>query len=60
MASNENHSDKSNGTTNGALQKSSEVSSLLPHLESIDRLLSLPVCNITWTQSQAVYGKVKG
>jgi len=41
------------------LQKTSEVSSLLPHLESIDRLLSLPVCSIAWSQSQGVYGKVK-
>lgn len=59
MATSENHNDKSNGA-NGALQKTSEVSSLLPHLESIDRLLSLPVCSIAWTQSQGVYGKVKG
>lgn len=61
MASNENNSDKSNGVNgaNGALQKASEVSSLLPHLESIDRLLSLPSISIAWTQSQGVYGKVK-
>ncbi|XP_070508628.1 lipid storage droplets surface-binding protein 2 [Chironomus tepperi] len=58
MATNENNSDKSNGT-NGALEKASEVSSLLPHLESIDRLLSLPSISIAWTQSQGVYGKVK-
>ncbi|CAH1717675.1 unnamed protein product [Chironomus riparius] len=61
MATNENNSDKSNGVNgaNGALQKASEVSSLLPHLESIDRLLSLPSISIAWTQSQGVYGKVK-
>jgi perilipin-2 len=61
MATNENNSDKSNGVNgaNGALQKASEVSSLLPHLESIDRLLSLPSISMAWTQSQDVYGKVK-
>lgn len=59
MSTNENNSDKSNGA-NGALQKASEVSSLLPHLESIDRLLSLPSISLAWTQSQGVYGKVKG
>jgi perilipin-2 len=61
MATNENNSDKSNGVNgaNGALQKASEVSSLLPHLESIDRLLSLPSISMAWTQSQGVYGKVK-
>lgn len=56
MASNENQANKSNGE----LQKVNEVSSLLPHLESIDRLLSFPVCSIAWNQSQGVYGKVKG
>lgn len=54
MASSEN-----NEKTNGAVQKASE-SSLLPHLETIDRLLSLPSVSLAWTQSQGVYGKVKG
>lgn len=54
MASSEN-TDK----TNGAVQKSNE-SSLLPHLETIDRLLSLPSVSLAWSQSQGVYGKVKG
>jgi hypothetical protein len=44
--------------TNGAVQK--QDSSLLPHLETIDRLLSLPCMSLAWSQSQGVYGKVKG
>lgn len=54
MASNE-----ANGKTNGEVQKVNE-SSLLPHLETIDRLLSLPSVSMAWSQSQGVYGKVKG
>lgn len=33
--------------------------SLLPHLESLDRMLKLPVVDATWQQTQNVYGKVK-
>lgn len=34
-------------------------SSLLPHLESWDRMLKLPVVDATWQQTQTVYGRVK-
>lgn len=55
MANNENHSDKaSNGN---AIQKVEDT--LLPHLESIDRLLAIPFCSIAFNQSQDIYGKVK-
>lgn len=54
MASSENTE-----KTNGAVQKATE-SSLLPHLETIDRLLSLPSVSLAWRQSQGAYGKVKG
>lgn len=37
-----------------------EDAALLPHLESIERLMKLPVVEATWHQSQDVYGKVKG
>lgn len=37
-----------------------EDANLLPHLESIERLMKLPVVEATWQQSQDVYGKVKG
>lgn len=33
--------------------------SLLPHLESLDRMLKFPVVDATWQQTQNVYGKVK-
>ncbi|XP_053679106.1 lipid storage droplets surface-binding protein 2-like [Anopheles nili] len=31
----------------------------LPHLESLDRMLKLPVVDVTWQQTQNVYGRVK-
>lgn len=37
-----------------------DLSSLLPHLESWDRMLKLPVVDATWQQTQNVYGRVKG
>lgn len=36
-----------------------QASSLLPHLESLDRMLKLPVVDATWQQTQNVYGRVK-
>lgn len=39
---------------------SSGDASLLPHLESLDRMLKLPVVDATWQQTQNVYGRVKG
>lgn len=33
---------------------------LLPHLESLERIIKLPVVNAAWDKSQDVYGKVKG
>lgn len=32
---------------------------ILPHLESFDKMLKLPVVEAAWNQSQDVYGKVK-
>lgn len=54
MASNENCK-----TTNGTVAEKAP-DALLPHFETIDRLLSLPMCSFAWSQSQGVYGKVKG
>lgn len=34
--------------------------SLLPHLESLERMMKLPVVEAAWTQSQGVYDKVRG
>lgn len=47
--------------SNGEAPKASEhQASLLPHLESLDRMLKLPVVDATWQQTQSVYGRVKG
>ena len=54
MASNENCKN-----TNGVVAEKAP-DALLPHFETIDRLLSLPMCSFAWSQSQGVYGKVKG
>ncbi|XP_026478151.1 lipid storage droplets surface-binding protein 2-like [Ctenocephalides felis] len=34
--------------------------SLLPHLESLERMMKLPMVEAAWAQSQGVYDKVKG
>lgn len=33
---------------------------LLPHLESLEKMMKLPVVEAAWLQGQDVYGKVKG
>lgn len=57
MANNEN-CEKTNGTT--VVSKATITEPLLPHLETIERLLSLPSVSFAWNQSQGMYGKVKG
>lgn len=47
-------SSDNNQVTNG------DTASLLPHLESLERMMALPVVGAAWTQGQGVYGKVKG
>jgi len=37
-----------------------DTQNLLPHLESLERMMNLPVVGAAWQQSQDVYGKVKG
>lgn len=34
--------------------------SLLPHLESLERMMQIPIVGKAWTQSQEVYDKVRG
>lgn len=41
------------------VQPTEGQASLLPHLESLDRMLKLPVVDATWQQTQNVYGRVK-
>lgn len=38
----------------------SDSAALLPHLESFEKMLKLPVVEAAWHQSQDVYGRVKG
>jgi perilipin-2 len=33
---------------------------LLPHLESLERMMKLPMVEAAWSQGQGVYGKVRG
>lgn len=37
-----------------------DTAALLPHLESFEKMLKLPVVEAAWHQSQGVYGRVKG
>lgn len=37
-----------------------DSAALLPHLESFEKMLKLPVVEAAWHQSQGVYGRVKG
>jgi perilipin-2 len=54
--------DYTNEKTNGhAVVKAGEKdASVLPHLETWERMMKLPVVEAAWSQSQGVYGKVKG
>lgn len=63
MASGRNYDSTKNGTGNGNVPMNDlgKVNqSLLPHLESLERIIALPCVGAAWQQSQDVYGKVKG
>lgn len=51
---------QANGEIVAAQPPTEGQASLLPHLESLDRMLKLPVVDATWQQTQNVYGRVKG
>ena len=38
----------------------SDSAALLPHLESFEKMMKLPVVGAAWHQGQDVYGRVKG
>lgn len=62
MAANVEHS-KNAGENGNAIAISDQIKdtqNLLPHLESLERIIKLPVVNAAWDKSQDVYGKVKG
>lgn len=58
MASSLNNLNNSATSNDNAQEK--DTQSLLPHLESLERMMNLPVVGAAWQQSQDVYGKVKG
>lgn len=45
---------------NNELNGETGNAALLPHLETFDKMLKLPVVEAAWHQSQDVYGRVKG
>ncbi|KMZ09806.1 lipid storage droplets surface-binding protein 2 isoform X3 [Drosophila sechellia] len=49
-----------NGTAINDVDQPKDAKDLLPHLESLERIIKLPVVNAAWDKSQDVYGKVKG
>ncbi|XP_061401932.1 lipid storage droplets surface-binding protein 2-like [Musca vetustissima] len=58
MESVENKTATGNG--NAAVVEAKDTQNLLPHLESLERIIKLPVVGAAWDKSQDVYGKVKG
>ncbi|KAH8373918.1 hypothetical protein KR200_008872 [Drosophila serrata] len=63
MASADQKHATGNGSAgNGTLAEDQpkDAKDLLPHLESLERIIKLPVVNAAWDKSQDVYGKVKG
>lgn len=45
---------------NIGLENHGDNAALLPHLESFEKMMKLPVVEAAWHQGQDVYGKVKG
>lgn len=50
----------SHNSTSTAGTDDRDQTALLPHLESLEKMMKLPVVEAAWQQSQDVYGKVKG
>lgn len=57
MALEKNHNNSTVEYNNIA---NSDSAALLPHLESFEKMLKLPVVEAAWHQGQDVYGRVKG
>lgn len=60
MALEKNHHENSTMDYNGDHITNHDSAALLPHLESFEKMLKLPVVEAAWHQSQDVYGRVKG
>lgn len=59
MESPKNVIERSNGQHSNEFTDK-ENAELLPHLESLEKMLKLPVVEAAWQGSQDVYGRVKG
>ncbi|XP_039959943.1 lipid storage droplets surface-binding protein 2 isoform X3 [Bactrocera tryoni] len=62
MAASANESKSTVAPANGtvAIEQAKDVQNLLPHLESLERIIKLPVVGAAWDKSQDVYQNVKG
>lgn len=56
MASKQNNVSENNHVVANGIDNAA----LLPHLESLEKMMKLPVVEAAWHQGQDVYGKVKG
>lgn len=53
-------SNNESNADNAVSKYSDDGTHLLPHLESLERMMKLPMVEAAWQQGQGVYGKVKG
>lgn len=56
----EEQMDTKESTSNETQVVAVQGSNLLPHLESLERMMKIPVVEATWNRGQDVYGRVKG
>lgn len=50
----------SSGKCNNDIVAYTDNNGMLLHLESLDKMMKIPVFDAAWHQSQDIYGKVKG
>lgn len=60
MALHKNQENHNNVDYNSDPMGNHDTAALLPHLESFEKMLQMPVVKAAWDQSQDVYGRVKG
>lgn len=60
MSLEKNHHGNSTMDYNSDHITNHDSAALLPHLESFEKMMKLPVVEAAWHQSQDVYGRVKG
>lgn len=55
----QNQTTSTQNENRGTVVACNDNTGILPHLESFDKMLKLPMVEAAWNQSQGVYGKVK-